>query len=196
MEEVKDMTELEQENQTTTNLVENVLPIEEKPIDYLEACDLTSISRRVWDGSYVVMRNGLPYHVPDTEEYKDFFAQLDEYAVEHPAAVTEEHPYVPTEEELAAAELAKAKAERAAAVASITVEVDGMVFDGDEQAQERMSRTITAATATGASMEDKTTWVLYDNTVAQVTIMQLAQALRKAGEAQTALWTIPYTNAA
>jgi biopolymer transport protein ExbD len=98
----------------------------------------------------------------------------------------------PTEEELAAQALAAAKATRAAAVAAITVEVDGMVFDGDEAAQERMARTVTAATATGASMDDTTVWVLHDNTVAQPTIRQLATALRLAGEAQTALWTKPY----
>jgi hypothetical protein len=154
--------------------------------------DLASITRRVVDGSYVVTRNDLPYHVPNNEEYKDFFAQIDEYAKAHPEAVKEEHPYVPTEEELAAAELAKAKAKRAAAVTAITVTVDGMTFDGDEKAQERMARTVTAATATGASMDDTTTWVLHDNTVAQVTVRQLATALRKAGEAQTALWVVPY----
>ena len=98
----------------------------------------------------------------------------------------------PTAEELAKQALASAKAERAAAVASITVEVDGMVFDGDEVAQERMARTITAATATGASMDDITTWVLHNNTVATVTIRQLASALRLAGEEQTRLWTVPY----
>lgn len=98
----------------------------------------------------------------------------------------------PTAEELAELALEQAKAERAAAVAAITVEVDGMVFDGDEVAQERMARTVTAATATGASMDDVTTWVLHDNTVAQVSIRQLATALRLAGEAQTELWTVPY----
>ena len=98
----------------------------------------------------------------------------------------------PTPEELAAAELAQAKAERAAAVAAITVEVDGMVFDGDEKAQERMARTVTAATATGASMDTTTVWVLHDNTVATPTIRQLATALRLAGEEQTRLWTVPY----
>lgn len=88
--------------------------------------------------------------------------------------------------------LEQAKATRAAAVAAITVTVDGMVFDGDETAQERMARTVTAATATGASMDDTTVWVLHDNTVATPTIRQLATALRMAGEAQTALWTKPY----
>lgn len=97
-----------------------------------------------------------------------------------------------TEEEKAAHELEQAKAERADAVANIRVWVDGMEFDGDETSQERLSRTITAATATGAKMTDYTTWVLADNTVAQVTIEQLATALRKAGEKQTELWTKPY----
>lgn len=100
-----------------------------------------------------------------------------------------------TDEELAAEELAQAKAERADAVSKITVTVDDMVFDGDEISQERMSRTITAAVATGEDMSATTTWVLADNTVAQVSIKQLAQALRAAGEAQTELWTMPYEEA-
>lgn len=99
----------------------------------------------------------------------------------------------PTEEEKTASELAQAKAERAEAVSKIIVEVDGMKFDGDETAQGRMGRTIAAAIALGVDIETYTqTWVLADNTVAQVTIKQLAQALKLAGEAQTALWTIPY----
>lgn len=97
-----------------------------------------------------------------------------------------------TDEEVAAEELAQAKAERANAVSKIVVTVDGMVFDGDETSQERMARTITAAVATGEDMSATTTWVLADNTVAQVSITQLAQALRAAGEQQTELWTVPY----
>ena len=98
----------------------------------------------------------------------------------------------PTEEELASKALAAAKAERADAVASITVEVDGMIFDGDEKAQERMARAVTAAIATDESTSATTTWVLHNNTVATVTIRQLAYALRLAGEKQTVLWTVPY----
>lgn len=160
--------------------------------DWLEGVDLTAITLRSVDGSYVVKKNGLPCHVPNDGEFEGFFAQLDAYARAHPKVVQVEHPYVPTPEELAAQALARAKAARAEAVAALTVEVDGMVFDGDEKAQERMARTVTAATATGASMDDTTTWVLHDNTVAQVTVHQLATALRMAGEAQTALWTVPY----
>lgn len=100
----------------------------------------------------------------------------------------------PTEEEKAAAELAQAKAERADAVSRITVEVDGMVFDGDELSQGRMSRTIAAAVALGVDLTTETrVWVLADNSIAQPTISQLAEALRKAGDAQSALWAVPYT---
>ena len=91
--------------------------------------------------------------------------------------------------ELAARVLAKAKAERAEAVASLTVEVDGMVFDGDEKAQERMARAVLMAD----SPEEQTEWVLANSTVAIVTAAQLRRACKLAGKAQTTLWTKPYT---
>lgn len=109
----------------------------------------------------------------------------------------------PTEEEKAAQLLAEAKGDRAAAVSRIIVSVerkdkDGKTvkvlnFDGDEEAQTRMSRTIVAAQALGADIETETrTWVMSDNSIEQVTIAELAEALRLAGDAQTALWTVPY----
>lgn len=99
----------------------------------------------------------------------------------------------PTPEEIEAQELAEAKAERAEAVSKIIVEVDGMKFDGDETAQTRMGRTISAAIALGVDLNtEKRTWVLADNTVAEPTIAQLAQALKLAGDEQTKLWTVPY----
>lgn len=99
----------------------------------------------------------------------------------------------PTAEEQAAAELAGAKSERATAVSKLVVTVDGMAFDADEESQSRMSRTIAAAVALGADLSaEKRTWVLADNSIAEPSIQQLAQALRLAGDAQTALWTVPY----
>lgn len=100
---------------------------------------------------------------------------------------------LPTEEDLAEQALTKAKAEREEAVSKIVVEVDGMRFDGDEVAQGRMGRTVAAAIADGADLATtKRQWVLADNSVASVTVKQLAQALKLAGDAQTALWVAPY----
>lgn len=80
--------------------------------------------------------------------------------------------------------------ERAEAVSRITVEVDGMVFDGDETAQDRMSRV--AAIASEEELSTQLPWVLADNTVANVTVAQIKEALRKALYAQAALWVVPY----
>lgn len=98
-----------------------------------------------------------------------------------------------TAEEQAEAELQEAKSERATAVERLTVTVNGKVFDADETSQNRMSRVVAGAQALGVDLETTTQiWVLADNTIAQPTVAELAQALKLAGEAQTALWTIPY----
>lgn len=94
----------------------------------------------------------------------------------------------PSEEEKAAWNLRQAKAERARAVAGITVTVDGMVFDGDEAAQERMARAVLMA----ESPDERTAWVLADHSVAEVSASQLRRACRAAGQEQTRLWVRPY----
>lgn len=95
---------------------------------------------------------------------------------------------VPPEEVL----VKQAKGTREEAVNSITVTVDGMVFDGDEKSQERMSRKLNVARANDISMDTSLDWVLADNTVAQVTLRQLAKAALLAGQKQSELWTLPY----
>jgi len=76
------------------------------------------------------------------------------------------------------------KADRTEAVAQITVEVDGMVFDGDEQSQTRMSRAIT-----GLEPGETQLWKLTDHSIVYPTREQLKAALRLAGEEQTRLWS-------
>lgn len=93
-----------------------------------------------------------------------------------------------SDEEVAMKQLLTAKAEREEYVNRIVVEVDGMMFDGDEVSQDRMARSIIAL-----DLGEKVQWVLADNTVAQVSRAQLREALRKAGTAQTAIWSDPYT---
>jgi len=80
---------------------------------------------------------------------------------------------------------ATAKASRDAAVAAITVEVAGKVFDGDEVAQGRMARAIQVAEITGLT---STNWKLADNSTESVTLDELKQALALSMQAQGALW--------
>jgi pentose-5-phosphate-3-epimerase len=79
------------------------------------------------------------------------------------------------------------KVERQAQVDRLTVTVDGMVFDGDEESQNRMVRAIAALTF---ASKESTTWVLNNNTAVEVTLDQLSRALVEAGKAQTAVWVI------
>ena len=140
-------------------------------------------------GGVIEEGSGTPYWLPgDTYEsparYMKELGDLPEGAIlEKPAKPAE----VVAQEELQAA-----KAERAATVAKNTVTVDGLVFDADEESQNRLSRGIVAALALGLPADQTTEWTLADNTAAQVTVQQMAQALLLAGQAQTSVWRKPY----
>ena len=94
-------------------------------------------------------------------------------------------PPVKTPEQI----LQEAKAERNQAVNNIVVEVDGMEFDGNEDAQRRISVAITTANITGQKSVD---WVLKNNTVANVTREQLERVLALSMQEMQRLWTLPY----
>ena len=85
--------------------------------------------------------------------------------------------------DIALAQWESIKEERTKAVEAITVVVDGMEFDGDEESQTRMSRAIT-----GLEPGETQLWKLTDNTIVYPTREQLKSALRAAGERQTELW--------
>ena len=81
--------------------------------------DYRTIIHRTLDDSYVITKNGLPYHVyPYSAEYAQEWDEVDAYAEAHPECVTEEKPYVPTLEELKTAKKARIDAETSAAIAS------------------------------------------------------------------------------
>ena len=61
----------------------------------------------------------------------------------------------------------------------------GHAFDGNEDAQNRLARSIV-----GLQAGESIPWVLADNTVVLVDAVELREALRLAGAAQTALWNI------
>ncbi|MNL09282.1 hypothetical protein D3C87_1300370 [compost metagenome] len=79
------------------------------------------------------------------------------------------------------------KAQREQLVAAITVTTtQGNTFDGDEISQGRMARAILGLQSQpeGSTVQ----WVLTDNTVLDVGIAELQQALTLAGLRQTELW--------
>lgn len=81
------------------------------------------ITYRPWDDSYVITKNGLPYHVPNEGEYAEEWAEVRAYAEAHPEMVTEEEPYVPpvpTLEEAKAIKLVEINAAADRAIAALT----------------------------------------------------------------------------
>lgn len=91
------------------------------------------------------------------------------------------------DQELNRIERDRKKSQRQQQVERIVVAVGAKQFDGDEDSQNRMARAIVAMQAANVP---QTRWILADNTVVQVTVAELQQALVAAGQAQTDLWLI------
>lgn len=55
-----------------------------------------NIIHRTFDDSYVITKNGMPYHVcSNVREFEEEWKAVNAYAKAHPECVTEEQPYVP-----------------------------------------------------------------------------------------------------
>lgn len=138
----------------------------------LYGVDLTAITQRSADGSYVITKNGLPYHVPNSEEYKELFAAVDEYAKTHPEVVTVEHPYVPTLEDVRNSKLSELSEKFSAAEkdAHLTSSL-GIVINAGEKA----NRDIDGLIKLMEAMPDMETvdFCCYDNTFRAVTLADL-----------------------
>lgn len=68
------------------------------------------ITKRTTDNSYIIEKNGYPYHVPNEGEFAEEWAEINAYAEAHPDEVTLEYPpepYEPTFEELVSAKRAE-----------------------------------------------------------------------------------------
>lgn len=63
--------------------------------------DFSNIIHRMFDDSYVIKKNGKPYHVyPYAAEFAELWDEVFAYAEANPECVTEEQPYVPPLPEL------------------------------------------------------------------------------------------------
>ena len=82
------------------------------------------IIHRASDDSYVITKNGMPYHVyPYAAEFAQEWDEVFAYAETHPEMVTEEQPYVPpvpTLEEVKAAKLSEINAAADRAIGTLT----------------------------------------------------------------------------
>lgn len=82
------------------------------------------------------------------------------------------------------------KVQRDQAVSSMVVTTfSGLAFDGDEQSQGRMSRTIVSLMHQPKGTAVR--WVMADNSIAMVDIDDLKEALAAAIKRQTELWVKP-----
>lgn len=84
-------------------------------------------------------------------------------------------------------DMMQAKAARDAAVASATVEVDGLIFDADKESLLIMSGVVQDMEP-GETIE----WVMADNHRETVTREQLQEAKHKARVGLTSVWVSPY----
>ena len=64
--------------------------------------------------------------------------------------------------------------------------INGIVFDADEESQNRMARAILALQINEVPT---TEWILSNNATVTVTVAELGEALRLAGQEQTKIWT-------
>lgn len=97
------------------------------------------------DGSFVIEKNGFPYHVPNEGDFAAEYAVIAAYAAEHPEEVTEEQPApAPT--------LAEIKADKKAEIAAARyrAEIDGVEFAGVHIKTDRESQALITGAALAA----------------------------------------------
>lgn len=111
------------------------------------------IIHRIADDSYVITKNGMPYHVyPYAAEFAREWDEVLAYAEAHPEMVTEEQPYVPpvpTLDEVKAAKLSEINAAADKAIASLTAaypDREISTFDKQESEARAYAASPTAST--------------------------------------------------
>ena len=87
------------------------------------------------DGSYVIIKNNLPYHVPNEGEWKDEWLEIDNYVKTHPEEVTNDityHPSVSELKEYKLSEINSAYNEYTSALVSTYPQTELLTFDKQE----------------------------------------------------------------
>ena len=115
--------------------------------------DYGQIIYRTADDSYVITKDGMPYHVyPCAAEFAGEWDAVFAYAEAHPECVTEEQPYVPpvpTLEQTKAAKLSEINAAADRAIATLTATYpDREISTFDKQESEARAYTADATAST------------------------------------------------
>ena len=118
-----------------------------------ESMDYGQIIYRTADDSYVITKDGMPYHVyPYAAEFAGEWDAVFAYAEAHPECVTEEEPYeppVPTLEEMKAAKLSEINAAADRAISNLTAiypNLEISTFDNQESEARAYAADPTAST--------------------------------------------------
>ena len=91
--------------------------------------------------------------------------------------------HVPTPEEIQQGLYNQWKSERQSKVDNIEVELNGVIYQGDETSQTRIARAVSVMEDT-----DTTMWVAKDNSVNELSKADLKYILKEAGTKQTLIW--------
>ena len=143
-----------------------------------ESMDYGQIIYRTADDSYVITKDGMPYHVyPYATEFTGEWDAVFAYAEAHSECVTEEQPYVPTLEDIKQDKKSLIDAEASAAIlAGFDYTVDGVTyhFSYDAFDQQNCADTANVCIMKQAGMPglpDSVTWNAYtpDGELARLT---------------------------
>ena len=133
----------------------------------------------------MIQSHELPERVVEVGNVLKYRVDVQEVLVEDKVSYTYEELEFPTgmPVEICEAKVARhesvilatrLKTSKELALASITVTVNGKVFDGHESARNNMMSALMAAEVMG---ETSTNWKLADNTIATVTVAEVKEAL-------------------
>lgn len=137
------------------------------------------IIKREIDNSYIIKKNGHPYHVPNQGEWAAQWAEINKYTAEHPDEVTiEPAPVPPSLDELKVIKKTQISGDRYKA------ERAGMMFSGhpiatDDVGQNKITGAVLSAIEDGAYTISE--WLCADGTfisLSNTDILELGRALR------------------
>lgn len=97
--------------------------------------DYGNLIHRTVDDSYIITKNGMPYHVPNAGEWEKEWADVHAWALDHPDRVTEEYPYETSLDELKDAKLSEINAAYDAATSALVAtypQTELLTFDKQE----------------------------------------------------------------